>query len=92
MAINVDRCMDDETIECEFQKCYHSGTFGIILGAQDSGRYYYAQVPWHGQLPRARGVWAAISKTDGSGYVRNLSLQLMHNVPAYSMRNCVDPI
>ena len=83
MAICVDHCMADETIECEFQKCHHSGTFGIILGAQDSGHYYYAQVPWHGQLPRARGVWAAVSRTDGSGYVRNLSLQLIPNVPAY---------
>jgi hypothetical protein len=83
MAINVDRCLADETIECEFQKIDHTGNFGIVFGAQDSGHYYYAQVPWHGQLPRARGVWAAISKTDGSGYVRNLSLQLMTNVPAY---------
>ena len=81
VAFNVDRCLTDETIECEFRKDHNAGDFGIILGAQDSDQYYYVQIPWHGQLARARGVWAAISKTDGSGYVRNLALQLMPNVP-----------
>ena len=53
VAFNVDRCLTDETIECEFRKDHNAGNFGIILGAQDSDQYYYVQVPWHGQLARA---------------------------------------
>ena len=84
MAIAVDRCLADETIECEVRRGSHSGNAGIVFGAQDSGHYYWAQIPWHGQLARARGFWAAISKADGSGYIRNLALQLMPNVPAFA--------
>jgi len=84
MAIVVDRCLADETIECEFQRRAPGGNLGIVFGAQDTGHYYWAQIPWHGQLPRARGFWAAISKADGSGYIRNLALQLMPNVPAFA--------
>ena len=79
MAIAADRCLAEETIECEFQ-LPGDGNFGIILGAQDSGHYYCAHVPRWGQLWRARGFWAAISRADGSGYIRNLKMALMSNV------------
>ncbi len=79
MAIATDRCLGDETIECEFQMG-PEGNFGVILGAQDNGHYYTVQAPRWGQLWRARGFWVAICKADGSGYLRILNMQLMPNV------------
>ena len=82
-AIRTDACLSDETIELEYQQSVDSGNFGIVLGAQDSGHYYYAYVPLWGQLWRARASYAAIGITDGSGYIRNLKMQLMPNVPCH---------
>jgi hypothetical protein len=79
MAIAADRCLAEETIECEFQMG-PEGNFGVILGAQDSGHYYTVQVPRWGQLWRARGFWACICRADGSGHLRILKMQLMPNV------------
>ena len=79
MAITADRCLADETIECDFQMG-PEGNFGIILGARDSGHYYSVQVPRWGQLWRARGFWVCICRADGSGHLRILKMQLMPNV------------
>jgi hypothetical protein len=79
MGFAADRCLADETIECDFQMG-PEGNFGIILGAQDSGHYYSVQVPRWGQLWRARGFWVCICKADGSGHLRILKMQLMPNV------------
>jgi hypothetical protein len=79
MAIAADRCLSDETIECNFQMA-PEGNFGVILGARDSGHYYTVQIPRWGQLWRGRGFWACICKADGSGYLRILKMQLMPNV------------
>ena len=83
MAIMVDRCLAEETIECEYQISNSTADVGIIFGAQDSDHYYWARVPERGTSDRARGFWAAISKADGSGYFRNLAIQLMPNCPFY---------
>ncbi len=79
-AIRTDVCLGDVTMECEFQRPEARGHTGLIFGAQDSAHYYWAQVPSWGQLWRARANFAAISMTDGSGHIRNLKMQLMHNV------------
>lgn len=84
MALRTDLCLAEENIELEYQQFIHSGNVGIVLGAQDSGHYYYAYIPQWGQLWRARGFWAAIAKADGSGYIRNLKMQLIPNVPCHS--------
>ena len=81
LAVRTDLCLADETIEFDYQQDYHAGYVGIIFGAQDSDHYYFAYVPRWGQLHRARAFYAAIGKTDGSGYIRNLRMQLMPNVP-----------
>ena len=81
LAVRTDLCLEDETIEFDYQQDFYSGYVGIVFGAQDSGHYYFAHVPRWGQLHRARAVYAAIGKTDGSGYIRNLRMQLMPNVP-----------
>ena len=82
-AIRADESFGDVTVECEYQQNSHCGDVGIVLGAQDSGRYYYAYVPVWGQLWRARAFYAAIGITDGSGYVRNLRMELVPNVPCH---------
>ena len=79
MGFAADRCLADETIECDFQMG-PEGNFGVILGARDSGHYYSVQVPRWGQLWRARGFWVCICKADGSGHLRILKMQLMPNV------------
>jgi hypothetical protein len=79
MAIAADRCLAEETIECEFQMSGEAN-FGIILGAQDSGHYYTLQIPRWGQLWRARTFWACLCKADGSGYLRNLKMMLIPHV------------
>ena len=81
IALRTDSCISDETIECEYQQPVYDGQVGIVFGAQDAEHYYYAYVPNWGQLHRARAFYAAIGIADGSGYIRNLDLQLMHNVP-----------
>ena len=80
-AIRTDRCLADETIECEYRQPIHNGQMGIILGAQDNARYYFAYIPNWGQQHRARAFWACIGIVDASGHVRNLAEQLMPNVP-----------
>ena len=83
MAIRSDLCIAEETLECDFQQNEHSGNFGLIFGAQDNGHYYWAQIPDWGQLFRARAFYAAISIADGTGYYRNLKMELMPNVPVH---------
>ncbi|MDP6439188.1 MAG: hypothetical protein QGH74_06120, partial [Candidatus Brocadiia bacterium] len=84
MAVRTEMCLGDVTMECEFKQLEHSGNVGLIFGAQDSGHYYWAQIPRWGQLWRARAFYAAISKADGSGHIRNLKMQLMPNVPLHA--------
>ncbi len=83
MALRTDMCLADETLECELMQPEHSGNVGIVFGAQDSGHYYWAQIPNWGQLWRARAFWAALSMADGSGHFRTLKMQLMPNVPLH---------
>ena len=83
MAIAADRCLAEETIECDFQLGL-GGNFGIILGAQDSGHYYTLQIPRWGDLFRQRAFWACLCKADGSGYLRNLKLFLMPHVVCHA--------
>ena len=80
MAMRTDLYLADETLECDFLLIDHSGNFGFIFGAQDNDHYYWAQIPKWGQLFRARALYAAISIADGTGYHRNLKMELMHNV------------
>jgi len=82
-AIRTDECLADVTVECDYRLDSHAGTVGIVLGAQDSGHYYYAYVPLWGQLWRARAFYAAIGYADGSGCIRNLKMELMPNVPCH---------
>lgn len=48
---------------------------GMIVRAQDPRHYYLVHFPQSGQSFRAQHFWGAISKADGSGYLRMLKLQ-----------------
>ncbi len=82
-AFRTDLVLTDETLECEYQLAFDNGHVGLVFGAQDSDHYYWAYIPHWGQLFRARAFYAAIAIADGSGYVRNLDMRLMHNVPCH---------
>ncbi len=81
IAIRTDQVYQDETIECEFDLMRDEGQYGIVFAAQDADHYYWAYIPRWGQLWRARAFYAAIGIADGSGYIRNLAMYLMPNVP-----------
>ncbi|MCK4300450.1 MAG: hypothetical protein KAX80_12990, partial [Planctomycetes bacterium] len=81
MAIRTDLCLAEETIELEYCRVGWGASVGIVFGAQDSSRYYLAYVPHWGQLARARAFYAALARIDGDGYIHNLKVQLVPNVP-----------
>jgi hypothetical protein len=58
------------------------GDAGIIVQARDSENYHWVHIPWGGQQTRAKHFWAAISRVDASGYVRNLKLSMVPGIPA----------
>ena len=82
MALRTDKCIADETVECDFQLHDHEGQFGIVFGAQDSENYYWAYYPRWGQNWRARAVYAVIAKVESArgGHARGLAMMLMPNV------------
>ena len=47
---------------------------GFIVRAQDPTHYYLVHFPQSGQGYRAQHFWAALSKADGSGYLRFIKL------------------
>ena len=79
----------DLTAEFDFMASYRetgAGDAGLILRAQDANRYYWIHFPWCGQQLRAKHFWAAISKVDDSGYIRNLALAMMPSLPSETDR------
>ena len=82
-AIRTDVCLADTSVELEYQQLTDGVSIGAVIGARDPGHYYYCYVPRWGQLWRARGFWAAIGIADGSGFIRNLTMQLMPNVSTH---------
>ena len=69
-------------LEAEFTVCMPTGhaDVGFIIRAQDPTHYYLIHFPQSGQGYRAQHFWAALSKADGSGYLRMLQLNLVRRV------------
>ena len=69
-------------VQAEFTVCMQSGhaDIGLIVRAQDPTHYYLIHFPQCGQGYRAQHFWAAVSKADGSGYLRLLKVQLVPRV------------
>lgn len=80
LALRTDLCVVDETVQCDFRLDVVDGHFGVVLGAQDSGHYYWAYCPrWHMNW-RARAFYAVIAKVDGNDHACGLAMMLMPNV------------
>ncbi|HUT75109.1 MAG TPA: sialidase family protein [Armatimonadota bacterium] len=83
LAFYLPQAFADATVEFEFLASYRetgAGDVGVILRAQAANHYYWVSFPWCGQQTRARHFWAAISRVDESGYIRNLKLALIPGV------------
>lgn len=63
-----------------------SGHAGMILRAQDPNHFYIVYFPYTGQTLRSKNFLAAIGKVEGDGYIRNLGLVWVPNVPSESER------
>lgn len=89
LAFYLPQAFTDVTVEFELMASYRetgSGDAGVILRAQDANHYYWVRFPWCGQQLRAKHFWAAISRVDESGYIRNLRLAMMPGVPSETDR------
>jgi hypothetical protein len=69
-------------LEAEFTVCMptNHADIGLIVRAQDPRHYYLIHFPQSGQSYRAQHFWAALSKADGSGYLRILKLEHVRRV------------
>jgi len=63
-----------------------SGHAGMILRAEDPKHFYLVYFPYTGQTLRAKNFIVAIAKVEGDGYIRNLKLQWVPNVPSETER------
>ena len=69
-------------VEAEFTVCMptNHADIGLIVRAQDPTHFYVIHFPQCGQAYRAQHFWAALSKADGSGYLRVLKLAHVRRV------------
>ena len=89
LAFLKERAFSDLTAEFKFMTSYRetgAGDAGLVLRARDANHYYWVHFPWCGQQLRAKHFWAAISKVDESGYIRNLALVMMPSIPSETDR------
>jgi len=89
LAFHLPQAFADVTIEFDLMTSYRetgSGDAGVILRAQDANHYYWVRFPWCGQQLRAKHFWAAISKVDASGCIRNIELAMIPGVPSETDR------
>ena len=80
LRFNTDRAYRD--FEANFTISMPSGhaDIGLIVRAQDPRHYYLVHFPQSGQSFRAQHFWGAVSKADGSGFLRILSLRHIRRV------------
>ena len=84
LAILADTGWAEETIACTFVSTDTNVQHGIVFGAQDHTRFYWAYVPRWSQNFRARALHAAIALFDGGNYPRVLAMMLMPNVETHT--------
>ncbi|MDP6107613.1 MAG: exo-alpha-sialidase [Candidatus Brocadiia bacterium] len=71
----------DCTVRFEFRLLGHTDA-GIILRAQDESHFDLVHFPTCGQAARAQNFWVVLSKMDGSGYLRQVKMEMMRRVPS----------
>ncbi|MFN0165359.1 MAG: sialidase family protein [Bryobacteraceae bacterium] len=72
----------DLTAEFDFRITTNHADAGLIIRAQDPAHFYMVHFPNGGQQYRAQHFWAALSVSDGTGYLRFLKLALVPRVPS----------
>jgi hypothetical protein len=88
-AFYIANAYDDVTVEFDYRASYRNngmGNAGLILRAQNGGRFYWVHLPWNGQAYRAKNYWAGVGVLSGDEYVRNLKLEYVPNVPSETNR------
>jgi hypothetical protein len=88
-AFFIDKAFDDVTVEFDYFASYRengAGNAGLILRAQDGGRFYWVHLPWGGQAYRAKNYWAGLAVLNGDEYVRNVKLAYVPNVASETAR------
>ena len=80
-AFNRKLCYQDCTASFDICLDGHTDT-GIILRARDEAHFYLLHFPNCGQASRAQHFWVALSKMDGSGYLRLIKLEQITRVPS----------
>ena len=76
-------CLRDVRIRFEFRLMPHTD-IGLILRATDESHFYLLHFPNCGQASRSQHFWAALSKMDGSGYLRRIKMEMVRRVPSNS--------
>ena len=89
-AFYTKHAFDDFTIEYKVDLRYNAqgaGRAGAILRAQDPNHYYVVYLPHTAQIYRSKNFYVAVAKVEGDGYIRNIKLAWVPNVPSETDRN-----
>ena len=80
LAIFTQAAYTDFEAELDFRWDIQGSDSGFAFRARDAGHYYLAHFPCTGQQFRSEHFWAAISKADGSGWLRVLKTAIVPGV------------
>lgn len=73
----------DMEAEFKFRVQSETSDTGFIIRAQSPDDFYLIHFPIIGQAARAKNFWAAVSKREKSGYIRNIKFALVPQVLPY---------
>ena len=74
------RWYQDFTVRFDFNLTVPHSDVGIIFRARDESHFYLLHFPNCGQASRAHHFWAVLSRMDGSGYMRQVKMEMVHRV------------
>lgn len=74
------RWYQDFTVRFEFNLAIPHSDIGIIFRARDVSHFYLLHFPNCGQASRAHHFWTVLSSMDGSGYMRQVKMEMVQRV------------
>ncbi len=80
LAFLKDRAYSDMEATFTIRMPANHADLGLVVRAQDPTHFYLVHFPQCGQGYRAQHFWAALSRADGSGYLRLLAVELVRRV------------
>ena len=80
VAFYVGRAYDEVEAEFEYRWPDGHGTVGFVLGAQDPCHYHLVHFPLIAQNRRGKNFTVAVSQADGSGWLKNVEMDLLRGV------------